>query len=67
MAVAKFRPIETSQAFPTELGKLSQMYYTGIHDNLLFYKTWYNYNPFYDLFRCKLDFIKFNDIPKNIP
>lgn len=48
-------PIPTSRAFPAELRKTPWMHYTCINKNPLFTK------------RCEQDFIKFNDVPQNIP
>lgn len=42
------------------------MYNIRVHDNPpLFYKIKlkYKFNTFYDLLRCELNFINFNDIP----
>lgn len=48
-------PIPTSRAFPAELRKTPLMHYIYINKKPLFTK------------RCEQDFIKFNDIPQNIP
>lgn len=48
-------PIPTSRAFPAGLRKTFLMHYICINKNPLFTK------------RCEQDFIKFNDIPQNIP
>lgn len=46
-----------------KLEKTPRVYYIGILDNLPFDKTLHQYNAFYDLVRCELNFIKVNGIP----
>lgn len=48
-------PIPTSRAFPAGLRKTPLMHYICINKKTLFTK------------RCEQDFIKFNDVPQNIP